>query len=78
MNHFVLDFSDIKTVLQLHQYLKEIFSLPDYYGNNMDVLWDCLSCCYDESTTIELRYPDCSAFCGYVPNLDFSSVPVVT
>ena len=58
MNHFILDFSEIKTVLELHQYLKEVFALPDYYGNNMDALWDCLSCCYDESTTIELRYLD--------------------
>ena len=55
MNHFILDFSEIKTVLELHQYLREVFSLPDYYGNNMDALWDCLSCCYNESTTIELR-----------------------
>lgn len=55
MNHFVLNFSEIKTLLELHQYLKEVFSLPDYYGNNMDALWDCLSCCYNENTTIELR-----------------------
>lgn len=58
MNHFVLDFSEIRTVVELHQYLKEVFALPEYYGNNMDALWDCLSCCYDESTTIELRYMD--------------------
>ena len=58
MNHFILDFSEIKTVLELHQYLKEVFDLPAYYGNNMDALWDCLSCCYDESTTIELRHLD--------------------
>ena len=55
MNHFILDFSEVKTVLELHQYLKEAFDLPDYYGNNMDALWDCMSCCYNESTTIELR-----------------------
>ncbi len=58
MNYFVLDFAEIKSLLGLHEYLKEIFSLPDYYGNNMDALWDCLSCCYDESTTIELRNLD--------------------
>ncbi len=55
MNHFILDFCEIKTVLELHQYLKAAFDLPDYYGNNMDALWDCLYCCYDEATTIELR-----------------------
>ena len=55
MNHFILDFCEIKSVLGLHQYLKEVFDLPNYYGNNMDALWDCLSCCYDGSVTIELR-----------------------
>ena len=55
MNHFILDFSEIKTVLELHQYLKGVFDLPDCYGNNMDALWDSLSCRYDETTTIELR-----------------------
>lgn len=58
MNHFILDFSEIKSLLGLHQYLNEVFLLPDYYGNNMDALWDCLSCCYDKSTTIELRNLD--------------------
>lgn len=58
MNHFVLDFGEVKTLLELHQYLKEVFHLPDYYGNNMDALWDCLSCCYDAYTTIELRNID--------------------
>ena len=58
MNHFILDFGEVKTLLELHQNLKEVFSLPDYYGNNMDALWDCLSCCYNETTTIELRNLD--------------------
>ena len=58
MNHFVLDFGEITTIPELHRYLKDVFSFPDYYGNNMDALWDCLSCCYDASTTIELRNLD--------------------
>ena len=58
MNHIILDFSEVKTLLELYQYLKEVFSLPDDYGNNMDALWDCLSCCYNENTIIELRNLD--------------------
>lgn len=58
MNTITLDFSGIKTYLALHQYFKEVFNLPDYYGNNLDALWDCLYCYYDSSTTIELRNID--------------------
>jgi len=26
-----------------HRYLKRMLSFPDYYGNNLDALWDVLS-----------------------------------
>ena len=55
MNTITLDFAGIKSYWELHEYLKEIFRLPDYYGHNMDALWDCLYCCYDSSTTIILK-----------------------
>jgi hypothetical protein len=28
---------------EAHKYLAEVFSLPDYYGKNLDALYDCLS-----------------------------------
>ena len=40
MNTIALDFSGIKSYLALHQYFKEIFNLPDYYGNNLDLAND--------------------------------------
>lgn len=55
MNTIILDFSGIKSYWELHEYFKEVFRLPDYYGHNMDALWDCLYCCYDSSTTIILK-----------------------
>lgn len=39
----ILDFSDIKDKTELHMYLKRELQLPEYYGNNMDALHDCLS-----------------------------------
>lgn len=55
MNKIILDFSETNTYWELHEYLKEIFGLPEYYGHNLDALWDCLYCCYDRNTTIQLR-----------------------
>ena len=31
------------------------FDLPDYYGCNMDALWDCLQCSFAKPTTIVLN-----------------------
>lgn len=56
MNYITLDFSGIKSLWTLHEYFKNVFDLPDYYGHNMDALWDCLHCYYDEPTTIVLNH----------------------
>ena len=29
-----------------HAYLKKKLHLPEYYGNNLDALWDCLTTDY--------------------------------
>ena len=41
-NPIVLDFSQCRYFLQVHELLKEKFGLPEYYGENWDALWDCL------------------------------------
>jgi len=33
-----------------HAYLKEVLELPEYYGNNLDALHDCL----EEMTDVEI------------------------
>lgn len=38
-----LNFSAMKTRKELHQYLKEKLGLPDYYGENLDALYDMLT-----------------------------------
>ena len=55
MNRIILDFSGITSLWNLHEYLKQAFGLPDYYGHNMDALWDCLLYWFPEPTTIVLR-----------------------
>lgn len=55
MNTILLDFSKIRSMYNLHAYLKDVFKLPDYYGFNMDALWDCLQCSFEDETTIILK-----------------------
>jgi len=37
-----VDFSKCKYYDDLHKVLKETFNFPDYYGKNVDALWDCI------------------------------------
>lgn len=39
----VLDASRMDGRRNAHEYLKEMLALPDYYGNNLDALYDCLT-----------------------------------
>ena len=43
MNKIILDGKDFKTKEELHKVLKEELELPEYYGENLDALWDCLT-----------------------------------
>lgn len=46
----VLDASRMTSKEESHAYLKEVLSLPEYYGNNLDALHDCL----EEMTDVEI------------------------
>jgi ribonuclease inhibitor len=39
----ILEGSKIANKQDFHQQLKVILELPDYYGGNLDALWDCLT-----------------------------------
>ncbi len=41
--HVILDAREMGEKEQAHEYLKEIFQFPEYYGKNLDALYDCLS-----------------------------------
>jgi len=43
MQTIMIDGSRYASVLELHQALKRLLSLPDYYGMNADALNDCLA-----------------------------------
>ncbi|ETT37223.1 Barstar Ribonuclease inhibitor [Paenibacillus sp. FSL R5-192] len=43
MNTVILDGEDLASSTELHQQLKVKLKLPDFYGGNLDALWDCLT-----------------------------------
>lgn len=47
---YVLDASKMTDKAISHAYLKEVLNLPEYYGNNLDALHDCL----EEMTDVEI------------------------
>lgn len=42
MKTIVLDFSECKYIGEIHKILKDGFDFPNYYGENLSALWDCL------------------------------------
>ena len=43
MKQITLDGNILANAAQTHDYLKETFDLPEYYGKNLDALFDCLT-----------------------------------
>ena len=57
MRRRTLDCSQIESVAGLHLQLTELLDLPEYYGNNLDALADCLSEIHQD-TCLVLEQPE--------------------
>lgn len=55
MRTYCVDLSTVHTLHDLHLHLKEVFSLPEHYGMNMDALWDCLHGRFEEPVEIQVK-----------------------
>ena len=42
MKEIIVDCTGLETPGQLHEKLKTALSFPEWYGNNLDALFDCL------------------------------------
>lgn len=43
MKNVIIDCEKLMQKEQVHLYLAELFDFPDYYGKNLDALFDCLT-----------------------------------
>lgn len=39
----ILDAACMETEAEAHRYMKKVLQFPDYYGENLDALYDCLN-----------------------------------
>lgn len=53
MKTITLNLNKMTSIPGMHKYLQKALSLPDYYGKNLDALYDCLST-YPEAITVEV------------------------
>ncbi|WJG07962.1 barstar family protein [Aliiglaciecola sp. LCG003] len=43
MTNIIIDGKDFKNEQEFHKLIKIKMDFPDYYGENLDALWDCLT-----------------------------------
>ncbi len=56
MKQITLDGNVLADAEKLHDYLKEMLEFPEYYGKNLDALYDCLTDM--EELEISITSPD--------------------
>jgi len=70
MRRIELDLAHIATVRALHIYLRFMLDLPEYYGGNLDALYDCLTDIGEETELCVLGGGEASAeMAAYGPRL---------
>ena len=65
---YVLDALKMKTKTEAHSYLKEVLRLPEYYGGNLDALYDCLTEMEDVEVEIQ-NMPEGKSYVSKILNV---------
>ncbi len=56
MKTVIIDFSKCKYPMDLHNEIREKLELPEWYGNNLDALWDMLTGFIETPITITVIF----------------------
>lgn len=57
MRTTILDGTILGNQEKAHEYLKEMLELPEYYGKNLDALYDCLTDLKDFEIQVQIEEP---------------------
>ncbi len=55
MEYITVDFTGCKYLGEIHEVLKGSFDFPEYYGENLSALWDCLAYYYDNDLHVYIK-----------------------
>ena len=52
---YTMDFSGLKDWREIYPLVRKCMEFPEYMGNNLDAIWDCLTdyICYQNTITIK-------------------------
>lgn len=62
MKQITLDGNILADIAQVHDYIKEMLDFPEYYGKNLDALFDCLTDLDNVEITITVPEEDGAIF----------------
>ena len=62
MKQIILDGNILADAAQVHDYLKKVLNFPEYYGKNLDALYDCLTDLNDTELIITAPEEDGAVF----------------
>ena len=51
---YTIDFTNVKSYLEMHFVIQKALDWPDYYGCNWDAFWDCITDRYGIPMHIEI------------------------
>ncbi len=61
----ILDGAKVRSRRGLHSYLKKALSFPDYYGRNLDALYDCLTDLQEQTELVVENVPELENSLGF-------------
>ena len=62
MEERTIDCTQIRTKEDLHRIFRDTLGFPEWYGNNLDALYDCLTDIQEDITVTLLRFDTMGSF----------------